>query len=705
MPGLSNSIIWRLLIPIPFILVALFAVQMVLPGKIRGLAVDLAVSNAEATVSQFKAIRGYYTANVIGPVLASGELSPGIDHAGKDDTVPLPATMIHDVSALLADQDVTLSLYSAYPFPNRASRELDEFQAEAWAFLTDNPNETFMREDTAADGSRFVRVAIADPLSVEGCVNCHNGHPDTPKDDWTLGDVRGVLEVQSSIAAPLAVGNRLVNGVLIGGILIAILMAVLIFAIARNATRPLEAMATTLRQLSDGDREIDIGSLDRKDEVGRIANSVAYLKGQLIALDEMEAQKEEAKHHEEEEARQRELIEAQKHEQEEAEKERLAAEAAHQREKTIAEEISAVVSACAHGDFSQRLSLDDKEGVFSEICSGVNSISEMTDRGLAEVSAAMAALSAGDLTYRVSTEFEGVFARIADDVNHSIASLTNVVARIHASGDVVTSTTEALSDSSQDLSMRTERNAATLEQTSAALTELEHAVKSASQSAGDAQKRANEVAGEAQNGIEIVERTINAMQEIKESSAAITQIIDLIENIAFQTNLLALNAGVEAARAGEAGRGFAVVATEVRDLAARSSDAARDISKLISESGTKVSFGVELVDQSGEVLKSIAESVGDVSARIDSLAKSSAEQEISVQQITSAASELDRTTQENAAMFEETTAAITTLKVETGNLMTSVGEIKFSSDVSWSEIHDGPDHEEEPEPSQRAVGT
>ena len=211
----------------------------------------------------------------------------------------------------------------------------------------------------------------------------------------------------------------------------------------------------------------------------------------------------------------------------------------------------------------------------------------MADKSLDEISRSIAALSEGDLSTEVSDDFEGVYGRIAADLNSSMASLSAIISQIGASGEAANATAEELSEGARNLSIRTERNAATLEETSAALAQLEASIRSTANAAGDAGDKTATAVGDTRNGIEIVERTISSMQDIKESSDAITKITDLIDNIAFQTNLLALNAGVEAARAGDAGRGFAVVATEVRDLAARSSDAAKEISELILASSNR----------------------------------------------------------------------------------------------------------------------
>jgi methyl-accepting chemotaxis protein len=221
----------------------------------------------------------------------------------------------------------------------------------------------------------------------------------------------------------------------------------------------------------------------------------------------------------------------------------------------------------------------------------------------------------------------------------------------------IDSEAQEISNAAEDLSRRTEKQAATLEQTAAALDQLTSSVTSATEGATEAERVVREARVSAEASGEIVQQAVAAMGEIEESSQKISRIISVIDDIAFQTNLLALNAGVEAARAGEAGRGFAVVASEVRALAQRSSEAAREIDALISASSGHVRRGVDLVGETGRALTGILGSVIDVAARVSQVAASSREQASGLAEINVAVNQLDQVTQQNAAMFEQTTAA------------------------------------------------
>ena len=182
----NKGLVWKLTVPIPFLLfIGIALIWIILPGMISDNARKEAVHSASETVSQFKALRKYYVQNIIKKVLADGNLKPSINHAKEEKSIPLPATMIHDLSAALSKRDTTVKLYSAFPFPNRKDRKLDPFQTEAWKYINANPNKIFSRQATI-NGTEIVRVAIADKMVAQGCVNCHNGHPDTPKTGWKL---------------------------------------------------------------------------------------------------------------------------------------------------------------------------------------------------------------------------------------------------------------------------------------------------------------------------------------------------------------------------------------------------------------------------------------------------------------------------------------------------------------------------------------
>ena len=273
-------------------------------------------------------------------------------------------------------------------------------------------------------------------------------------------------------------------------------------------------------------------------------------------------------------------------------------------------------------------------------------------------------LSEGDLTTRIETEFAPQYEQLRQDFNGATQRLEAAIGSIAESAGAIRSDTSGISSASQSLSKRTETQAATLEETAAALDNLTGSVRTAAEGATNAALMVRETRSNVETSGGVVHEAVGAMGEIEKFSNEISSISGVIDEIAFQTNLLALNAGVEAARAGEAGRGFAVVASEVRALARRSSDAAREINSLISSSGTQIKRGVTLVSKAGEVLTKMLESVSNISGSVESIAQSATDQSRGLQEINSAVNQLDRVTQQNAAMFEQTTAASLALAEE-----------------------------------------
>lgn len=291
-PRLKPSILWTLILPIPAVmLTALAVVWIILPQQVADNARDSAVFAAKQTVAQFKTVRGYYTKNVIKKVLQSKELKPAIDHKGIPGTVPLPATFIHDLSAELQKNDTTINLYSGFPFPNRSDRKLDTFQQDAWKFLSANPDGVFSRQELQ-DGTEIVRVAMADRMIAQGCVNCHNTIAGSPKTDWKLGDVRGVLEVSASVAEPLAAGRTLTRNILISAVVIALLLCLTTLVAARRVIGPLSGMKSVMERLASGDKEAALSARDiaRKDEIGEIARTVSVFRDGMIENERLQAE-------------------------------------------------------------------------------------------------------------------------------------------------------------------------------------------------------------------------------------------------------------------------------------------------------------------------------------------------------------------------------------------------------------------------------
>ena len=317
---------------------------------------------------------------------------------------------------------------------------------------------------------------------------------------------------------------------------------------------------------------------------------------------------------------------------------------------------------------------------------------------VSELTLALGQLAEGRLTTRIETEFDGAHDRLRQDFNSALKALDQVMVQVLDKAITIKGETDNISTAAGELSTRTEQQAATLEEFAAALTEITESLASAA----DGASRADEVVTDARRNAEasgdVVREAVSAMSEIAASSERISKIIGVIDDIAFQTNLLALNAGVEAARAGDAGRGFAVVASEVRALAQRSSDAAREINELISDSGSQVKRGVSLVDKTGDALRGIVGSVGEIAELVASIASSAREQSKGLREINTAISQLDQVTQQNVAMFEETTAATRMLSEEADGLTSTTARFTTSGAAALPPSRDKVE-------AQRASGT
>jgi methyl-accepting chemotaxis protein len=285
-----RSLAWRMILPIPMVVIAgIIAIWFVVPRVATNIATDGAVTASQQIAAQFKIIRTYYTENVVNKVVKEGTFRPSVDHKNDTRAIPLPATMIHDLSELLSRQDTTLNLYSEYPFPNRKDRQLDAFQQKAWDYLTNNP-QGFLSQNETREGKNIVRVAVADTMVAPACVNCHNTTPGSPKRDWKLGDVRGVLEVTMVIDHQLLHGTALSAAIIITVGLIGLLLIGITLAVTRSVTKPINGIVGAVRALAKGDTTIVVPGGERGDEIGAIAGAVQVFKDTIIEADRLRAE-------------------------------------------------------------------------------------------------------------------------------------------------------------------------------------------------------------------------------------------------------------------------------------------------------------------------------------------------------------------------------------------------------------------------------
>jgi len=431
-----------------------------------------------------------------------------------------------------------------------------------------------------------------------------------------INDTIGKLGQDGKAKLSGQIVNTVITSMVGVGIVIVASIVFAMFVASKGITTPMAKLRERMASLAGGETTSDVDGLDRRDEIGEMAAAVAVFRTNAIDARRLEQQAEVTRNMSDTERAEREAQKAQE--------------------------------------------------------------SADLQRTVDALGSALQRLSDGDLACSIDAPFVAHLDSLRQDFNNSVAKLNETMQAVGINARAISGGAEEVRSAADDLSKRTEQQAASVEETAAALEQITTTVRDAAKRAQEASDLVARTRGGAEKSGLVVRQAVDAMQQIEKSSSEISNIIGVIDDIAFQTNLLALNAGVEAARAGEAGKGFAVVAQEVRELAQRSANAAKEIKTLINASGQQVQAGVSLVGETGKALDVIVAEVQEINRHVHAIAEATREQSLGLQEINTAVNTMDQGTQQNAAMVEESTAASHGLASEAAALTKLLEQFQLS---------------------------
>ncbi len=564
-----------------------------------------------------------------------------------------------DVRAYLLTNDASV-LDVAYPKLNQARSEVDS----AAAFLRVNGKNTTAADNVLAiiDQYHALVPEVAHLITERNTIRQQELDILGPAMQAGYRDLlEKVVERQFLLGEEGTGTIRLAKVAVICGTLIVLLLGIaLAFVTGRWIAKSVVKMANSMTGLAGGHLDIDVEGAEHAHELGQMARALASFKRNALRIKEMESQKE-----------------TDDREKEEARRAIMA---------SLQTAFGQVVDAAVAGDFSKRVDIEFEDRELKGLATSVNQLLKAVDGGLSETGRILNNVADGDLSDRMTGTFAGAFAELQLNVNRTIDQLSQTVNQIQSSAGEINDAASEIGSGTDDLARRTEQAASSLEETAASTEEMASTVKQNADSAQIASQLAASANQNAKAGGQVVEQAITAMSGIEKSAEKITDIISVIDEIAFQTNLLALNASVEAARAGEAGKGFAVVAQEVRQLAQRAAQAASDIKMLIQESNGQVQGGVQLVNRAGESLAEIVSSIGKVTQIVQEISDATDGQASGVQNINSSVAGLDEMTQQNSALVEESSAASRALSDQSRRMTELMGFFKLDGTTGRSAV-------------------
>lgn len=634
-------------------------------------AIRSTLETARSLASQVRELRGYYTKNVVIRVKQGGGKVTH-DYSEHKGAIPLPATMVHELTNVISEKEgYVIRLYSEYPFPWRTDGgPRDEFETQAMAALVANPDEPFWSEEEF-DGMPTLRYATADRMVAQACINCHNSHPETPKDDWKMGDVRGAIELIMPLqqAQASAQANSREMGLLIG-LGLAFILGLTAY-ITHRLLDPLRHITAVAASIAEGDIEQEIAHRSG-DETGALADAfrdlVVYIKSVAAAANGLSRGDFDTQVvvRSERDVLSRNVIQA------------------NQALQGLVDETQELIAAARNGALEKRGDAGKFQGGYAELIKAFNALLDAIAVPIDEAAATLDKVAARDLTARVQGNYQGRFDRIKSALNAAVENLDGGLNLVAVGVEQINAGTSQISEGSQGLSQSASEHAASVEEVSTTLSEVGSMSKQSAANAQQATLMSNDMRQSTQKGVDNMQRLSEAIDRIKNSSDETAKIVKTIDEIAFQTNLLALNAAVEAARAGEAGKGFAVVAEEVRNLAIRSAEAARDTATLIDGAVENAEGGVALNQEVLSNLEDINGQVEKVGEVMSEIAADSDRQSQSIEHITTAVEQMNQVTQQAATNSEQSASAAEELTAQAGEMQNLVNSYRLSGAVEVS---------------------
>ena len=613
----NKNILTKILLPIVLIsCIAIVAIYFFISSQTKKNVIDQSITSAKNIVDQYKTLREYYATNVVPVIKNNSDIKINFDHANKKDTIPLPATMIHDMGELVsAKKDgIKLKLYSDYPFPNRASVQLDEFSKTAMKTFREGNEEAFISVEKF-EGRDSVRVAIPDYMVAQGCVNCHNTRADTPKNDWKMGDIRGSLEVITPIDIQLANVDKL-NYIIIGSVIsLGILLLFVVYIVfGKVVIKPLDNLQNGLLDFfkfvnkeSNTIKAIEISSDDEIGQMSTIINDNINNTKNIIAI-----------------------------------------------ENEFIIEVKKMLQEVENGNMSKRFNTPIHSETLEELRLKLNEMLQALQTNICTDSNKVIEILESFAKLDFTKKIENDDGKISQAINNLGKLITQMLIENKRNGLTLDESAQHLLKNVDNLNQSSNSAAASLEETAAALEEVTENIRSNGEHVATMSKYANKLEDSSKSGQQLAVKTTAAMDEINQKVSSINEAITVIDQIAFQTNILSLNAAVEAATAGEAGKGFAVVAQEVRNLASRSAEAAKEIKELVEDANTKANEGKDIADGMITGYNGLNENISNTIELISKVTESSKEQLIGIEQINDAVNVLDGQTQQNANVATNT---------------------------------------------------